>query len=367
MRLLYLYPEEWTGRRAREVHTLSTCIALAQYGVEVTLLTAGGRRELLSHVRDMTGATEMPGLHLATLSRTLGPIRSAAIFSFYFRIWLWWQEKFDWAYVIHLKAAAMLSRARLPYAYEAHEIFAETPQKNETRQTQLHQLEKKLLEGAALRIATSASLAAALRRRYGGLSDNFVIAPNAGLSPLDRGISAANGPFVYAGSIADWKGLDLVIQASRDAQVPLKIIGGTAEEWQQLGQNLDTRGIIWQSRVPLSELPEALGGARAGLIPTQPETPSGRYSCPMKLFDYARCGLSVISTALPSLQSLEVGPWCLQVSSPTREAWAETMRNFHYSATQVEMARNWAAAHTWAKRAEFLVRAFARCGVRGSF
>ena len=45
MRLLYLYPEEWTGRRAREAHTLSTCAALAREGVDVTLVTAGGLAE----------------------------------------------------------------------------------------------------------------------------------------------------------------------------------------------------------------------------------------------------------------------------------------------------------------------------------
>src|SRR5258707_5678135 len=113
MRLLYLYPEEWTGRRAREVHTLSTCAALAQCGVEVTLLTAGGRRELQDHLRDVAGTPEVPGLHLVALSRSLGPIRSASIFSIHFKMWLRRQPPFDWAYTIHLKAAEMLTRAQI--------------------------------------------------------------------------------------------------------------------------------------------------------------------------------------------------------------------------------------------------------------
>ena len=77
MRLLYLYPEEWTGYRAREVHTLSTCVALAQSGVQVTLVTAGGLPELRAQLNDLSGSASVPGLHLEALSRSLGPIRSA--------------------------------------------------------------------------------------------------------------------------------------------------------------------------------------------------------------------------------------------------------------------------------------------------
>lgn len=363
MRLLYLYPEEWTGRRAREVHTLSTCAALAQNGVDVTLVTAGGLRELRDQARDMVDETTVPGLHLTSLSRSLGPVRSATIFSFHFKNWLWRQEKFDWAYIIHLKAAAILTSARVPYAYEAHEIFDETPQRNAATQKQLHELEQRTLIDAAARVATSAPLADALSKRY-DLSDDFAIVPNAGLPPLERSAGAPDGPFVYGGSIADWKGLDLVIHASRDAQVPLKIVGGSREEWHRLGQQIDTKDILWQPRVPLSELPDALAGSRAGLIPTQPETPSGRYSCPMKLFDYARCGLPVITTKLPSLQSLGVGPWCTQVTASTREAWTDALKNFRHSMTQAETARIWSGAHTWTKRGELLVRCFAGRDVR---
>jgi len=355
MRLLYLYPEEWTGWRAREVHALSTCAALARSGVEVVLVTAGGKQKLHGHLPEVAGTTDVPGLRLVALSRALGPIRSAAIFSIHFKKWLRGQARFDWAYLIHLKAAGMVRHARVRYLYEAHEVFDETPLKNPSRQNRLHELECDVLFGAGARVATSAALAAALRERY-ALPDDFTIVPNAGLPPLDHGMGASDGPFVYGGSIADWKGLDQVIDASRDAQVPLKIVGGTEKEWRKLGQQIETGGIAWQPRVALADLPRVLAGARGGLIPTHPETPSGRYSCPMKLFDYARCGLPVISTALSSLQSLEVGSWCVQVSPPSRAAWVDALRRFRYEATQAEAARTWSGAHTWTQRAELLKR-----------
>ncbi len=356
MRLLYLYPEEWTGRRAREVHTLSTCVALAQLGLDVTLLTAGGLPQLQHHLLDIAGADSVSGLTFTALSRSLGPIRSAAIFEFHFNKWFTAQPRFDAAYIIHLKAGAMLQKVRLPYAYEAHEIFAETPQKSEPLALKLRDLERDVLTHAKWRIATSTPLADALCETY-ALPADFAIVPNAGLPPLHHITSLPQGPFIYAGSIADWKGLDLLIRGTREAEVPLKVIGGTTEEWQKLGTELDLTGIAWQPRVALSDLPHALEGARAGLIATQPGTPSGRYSCPMKIFDYARVGLPVLTTALPSLKSLDVGPWCTQVEAPTHEAWTNALYLFRYDATHAEAARAWAASHTWRQRADQLVHA----------
>lgn len=356
MRLLYLYPEEWTGRRAREVHTLSTCVALAEVGLNVTLVTAGGARKLNRQLYDMTGKVVVPDLNLVALSRRVGPVRSSTVFRIHFLNWLQTQAPFDWVYIIHLKAAAMLKRTHAPYAYETNEIFAQTPQKNAARQSKLHELERHVLSGATLRVATSSALATALGTWF-AVPNDFVIIPNAGLPPLEKSVGSPNGPFVYAGSLFDWKGLDLVIHAARAAQVPLKIIGGTKREWQKLGKRIDTTGVEWIAQVPVTELPKALTGARAGLVPTQPEAPSGRYACPMKLFDYARCGLPVLSATLPSLQSLHVGMWCRQIATPSPETWAEAFRNFRYNTTEAEAALAWGNEHTWANRAELLITA----------
>lgn len=355
MRLLYLYPEEWHGHRAREVHTLSTCVALARRGADVTLVIAGGLRQAEEQLRDIAGSDEIPGLQFVVLTRGIGPIRSAAIFAKLFRFWYQRQPPFEAGYVIHLKAAAILKRALLPYLYEAHEIFAETPRQTAAQQESLHALECDALSGAAWRVATSKPLSVALRAHY-TLPNDFFIVPNAGRLPQPQSVFSADGPFVYAGSIADWKGLETVIAASRAAGVPLKIVGGTAEEWQQLHKAMPAEHVTWQPRVSLEELPRALAGARAGLIPTRPDSPSGRYSCPMKLFDYAGCGLPVLATALPSLESLNVGSWCVRIETPTVESWTDALRNFKSSTVLAETARAWAGVHTWAQRADKLTQ-----------
>jgi len=355
MRLLYLYPEEWTGLKSREVQVLASCAALADSGVDVTLITAGGDEELHDQLLDMAGATEIPGLDLVSLSRKLGPVQSTAIFSRNFNHWMKKRQPFDLACIRHLKAAGVLAQAKIPYAYEAHSIYT-AMQSNPSRQRLLHKVEGQVLAGAKLHIATSAPLAVALLTWF-NLSKDFTVVPNAGMPPSSSYLGSPDGPFVYCGSIDDASELAAMIQATRDAKLPLKIVGGTDEEWRLLGGEIDTGGIEWQPRVPLSHLPDALAGARAGLIPTNTDAPSGEFSCPLKLFDYARCGLPVLSTMLPSLQNLEVGPWCTQIPSPARLSWVEALQNFRYDAGQAEAARVWSGEHTWGHRAEMLKHA----------
>jgi glycosyltransferase involved in cell wall biosynthesis len=355
MRLLYLYAEEWTGQRAREVHTLSTCVALAKAGVEVTLVTAGGQDELREHLLDVAGSETVPGFENVALSRALGPIRSTSIFSRNFNYWVKTVPPFKFGYIIHLKAGPILRQAGIPYAYEAHEIFANAPQ-NPVRQRKLHELERQVLAQASRLIATSAPLAMALGTWF-SIDQDFTIVPNAGQPALDHAVGDPTGPFVYCGSIADWKGLDVAIGAAREAQSPLRIIGGTVEEWRAMAERVDCSAVEWRPRVPLHDVPEALVGARAGLITTNLDTPSGEFSCPMKLFDYARCGLPVITTALPSLQSLYVGSWCTEVPSPSQASWVEALKQFQYEPAHTEAARQWADRHTWEVRAAQIMRA----------
>ena len=129
------------------------------------------------------------------------------------------------------------------------------------------------------------------------LSNDFSIVPNAGLPPLDEAISDRRRPVC-------------LLRIHRRLEGPRRRHSGRARRAGSAENHRRHRGGMARSsasrstqtessgspRVRLHELPEALAGARAGLIPTNPDMPSGEFSCPMKLFDYARCGLPVLST-----------------------------------------------------------------------
>jgi glycosyltransferase involved in cell wall biosynthesis len=336
---------------------LKTCLALAATGVEVCLVTAGGldigaQAALLGH--------KLPGnFAVHCLSRRLGPIKSAAMYAWRFRRWLETQPPFDLAYAIHLKAARLLEDCRIPYWWEAHEVFADTPPAGSARQRRLAELERFVLEHAAGRVATSHALAEALNCRYFSPPLPFAVIPNAGDPPLGASLADPTGPLVYAGSLEAWKGLSLALEAAAQVGIAVRVVGGTAVEWQAVLRLMPSAALgvqmDWRPRVPLSQLPELLKGCRAGIIPTSPDTGSGRYSCPMKLFDYARCGLPTVATALPALQSLAVGSWCRLVQGGSLQAWKRALQE---PPTDGAAAMQWAASHTWAVRAQQLLKAF---------
>lgn len=352
-RLLYLYPEEWTGKRAREIHALQTCLALADAGANVTLIT--GADFAVDKALPNVGRKKAPeGFHTHQLSRRFLVIKSWKLFRWKFQRWMKKHGGYDLAFLIHLKAVPVVRELGLPYWWEAHEVFAETPEPGSVDSIRLDAMEQEALECAAGRIATSKALAHALEKRY--KVKDFHIVPHGGDPPLPTALAEPGGPLVYAGSLANWKGLDLAIEAATHANIPVRVIGGNRGEWDRFvaENNISEEAqkhIIWKPRVPPDTLPERLSGARLGLSPTRPETASGRYSLPMKLFDYARCGIPAVCTALPSLEGLGSEPWCRQVIEPTIEAWVNALQ---YPASGAEEALIWAGEHTWLKRAEKL-------------
>lgn len=356
-RLLYVYPEEWTRTRAREIQVLGTCIALARLGARVTLVTAGGA-DPRAHAPALGHPDWPSSLEHVALPRTLGPLRSIRVFARRLARWLARAGRPDVAYIRHPKAAPLLARLGIPYWYEAQEVFAESAAPGTARLARLERMEGGALAGARGRVATCVAMAAALNERYFRDAPRpFAIVPNAGGPPLDRSVADPTGPLAYAGSLADWKGLPLALEAAARCGLPVRVVGGGEGEWARLAARLTPAaraGVEWRPRVPLAALPDALAGTRAGLIPTDIGSGSGHYSCPLKLFDYARFGLPVVITDLPSLPDLEMGPWCTRVATPSVEGWAQALAALPPGGAG-DAPREWAARHTWDVRARALL------------
>jgi glycosyltransferase involved in cell wall biosynthesis len=357
MRILYLYPEEWTGRRAREIHTLHTAAALAAAGAEVHLITASPI-DLNAEINKIQ-ATNSPHLTTQSFTRIFHlaqiTIRSHLLFST--KLNAWYKKKihkpFDIGFAIHLKAARWFQKVQLPYLWEAHEIFSETSPKR-------YHLESLAIFRAAKRIATSHALARALQKTY-RKTIHFEIVPNAGHPPSHQSAYNPTGPILYAGSIENWKGLHVALSAALALDKAVRIIGGDFQQKQHLMRSLPYperhHRIQWHARQNRSELLHQFQGASVGIISTDPDTPSGRYSCPMKLFDYASAGLPVIASPLPSLTSLGCGPWLKIVSENRLESWIEALQ----TPPQGGFApQQWASENTWEKRAQKILSYLAR-------
>jgi glycosyltransferase involved in cell wall biosynthesis len=364
MRLLYPYGEEFTGERAREVHTINRAHSLAECGMDVTLVVAESPRfnsgeQLLRHF----GLLPSAHLKIEFLPRRLrlGPMRFVSTKMFYRRLggWLKHQPPFDVVYLIHLKAADYLEteHSHLPVVFEAHEIFADSFPTDHPKHTRVKELEDDVYSRARAIVATSNFLLSALEERYPIPTKTNVI-PNAVESsffevPLDR---AEPRRIVYIGSFQHWKGVDVALTAMRDlGDYKLDLFGGTAEQGAALKATAPPN-VYFHGYARHDQILPTLAKASVALIPNLLEPKSSLYTFPMKLLEYAAAGRMVVSSDLPVVRELHLGDWAQIVPAGNSAALADAIRNQDQlrTAPLQEDARAWARGFTWERGAEIL-------------
>ena len=238
MKLLYIFPEEFAGRFAREYHVYRLAEGLAAAGCDVTLAAApSSRLSTAEQLHAFFGGSRSPRLRVVWLKRevALGPwkIRSSARF---FRQLddLIASLQPDAAYTMHLKAADHLGRRQpaLPLVFEAHEIFADSYSEASATYRGLFALETRIYAHARAIVAISPYLATCLRQRFpirvpltvqhDGIDESMLL--DLARPPPDP------RELIYAGSLQSWKGVSVAIDAMRLLpEFRLTVLGGAGD------------------------------------------------------------------------------------------------------------------------------------------
>lgn len=115
----------------------------------------------------------------------------------------------------------------------------------------------------------------------------------------------AEGPVVYAGGLAAWKGIAILLEAARSLpEIPLKIVGGGAVErllWRRRGA---PRNVRFLPRVAHDQVPAILRGARVLVLPNTGEGISGPYTSPLKMFEYMAAARPIVATGIDPLREV---------------------------------------------------------------
>lgn len=120
---------------------------------------------------------------------------------------------------------------------------------------------------------------------------------------------------IYAGTLDKWSGIDVLVEAisllrEKRGEVKLIVIG---KDWKDgfysgeiiplIKENKLEGSVLHIGSKDYQELPLYLKRASVGVIPNRP-IDLRRYSCPLKLFDYAACGLPVVCTDIGEMGRL---------------------------------------------------------------
>ncbi|MDD5262139.1 MAG: glycosyltransferase family 4 protein [Methylacidiphilales bacterium] len=363
LRLLYLYGEEITGKRAREIHTLNRCLSLCRAGLRVDLVVA----ESPAFPSDTLlfkafGLAAHENLSITRLPRRwkLGPFSVTSSRHYYRQVehLLAGAAHFDATYAIHLKAAQFLQKSLpdLPTVFEAHEIFADAWPEGCGKFLKLSRQESEVYGRARAVVATSAYLLGELQRRY-KMPEKVFISPNCADESffLDASDSQDRNELIYVGSFQGWKGVPTAVAAMRHLpEHHLTVVGGSAEQVRALSAhapaNVSFTGFLSRKKIlPL------LSRASIGLLPNRLEPKNSLYTFPMKFLEYAAANKKIVATDLPVLRELGPGPWVAFAPPDDPKALAEAVLALS-SRNAGHEPRDWALNYRWDARALVLAQ-----------
>jgi glycosyltransferase involved in cell wall biosynthesis len=354
VKLLYIFPEEFTGRFAREYHVYRLAESLAAAGCDVTLAAAPSLQLAnADQLHDLFGGGRSERLNVVWLKRrvSFGPwnIRSSA--------WFYRQLdrviaslKPDGAFTMHLKAADYLGKRypSLPLVFEAHEIFADTYPENTARHRNLLDMERRIYAHVRGVVAISTHLAESLQSRFtlrapirvqhDGIDETMLLnAPE----PPDA------HELIYTGSLQPWKGVPVAVEAMRLLpEFHLTILGGAGKPLDLLLQNAPAN-VTCLGQVTREALRPFLQRAAIGLMPNLLEPRSALYTFPLKLLEYSAAGKGIVASRIPIFEKLDLGGWVETVPSGSPEALAAAVRALTQRGVDRGAARTWAGKFLW--------------------
>ena len=357
MKLLYVFPEEFAGRFAREYHVYRLADSLAAAGCEVTLAAApSARLSAREPVHDLFGGTNSERLQLVWQKReiALGPWKIRSGGWFYRRLdRIVAGLKPDLVFTMHLKAADHFAarHPEIPLVFEAHEIFADTYAEGTAKHEALLVMEKRVYGHARGVVTISGYLAKSLQSRFGlrlplrvqhdGIDEAMLLDSPAAPDPRE---------LIYTGSLQLWKGVPVAVAAMRLLpEFHLTVIGGEGKSLEQLRQGAPSN-VTFLGQLPRSALRPYLQKASLGLMPNLLEPRSALYTFPLKLLEYSAAGKGIVASQIPVFDDLDVAGWVELAPSGSPEALAAAVRARAEKGADAAAARNWAAQFLWSRQ-----------------
>ncbi|MHA7834060.1 MAG: glycosyltransferase family 4 protein [Algiphilus sp.] len=323
MKILYVCRSNLRSRDANAVHVLHMTRALSELGHEVNVVAAKAPE---AHVRNASNLKWQCGSrHI----KHLPPCARVPLLA-------WWNVKAapqaDVIVSRHLPSVATLCQGKTPLIVELHAL-----QKGRLG---------RWLEAAALRspnlvrvIAISEPLRRDLLSRYPFLSADTVRTLHDAAVLPDRRTPPAlkhRRPVLqigYVGNLYPGKGAEMTLRLAAELpQFDFHVVGGSQEECRRvfggpLPANVQAHGYL-----PHADLAGIYASLDVGLVPISPKVADrdgndiGRWTSPLKLFEYLAAGLAVIASDVPSLRGLlQPGHEALVAPPDDVAAWTEAL------------------------------------------
>jgi glycosyltransferase involved in cell wall biosynthesis len=374
MKIVYISTSIIPSRSANSIHVMKVCQAFAQNGHEVVLLApdVGGSRETgVADVYEFYGVdrcfeiVSLPtlkgraGNHLYEIqaARKAGRLNPDLIYS-------------------RSALACLFTAPPIPTVLECHAPI----NRNWITGQVLGALIKR--KNLARFVVITKALERHFLAGYPDLKSKIMVAPDAADTPADdrRAATLASRAHTlnvgYLGHLYPGKGMEVVVPlAERCPWATFHVVGGTESDlaiWRSKTAGMGN--VVFYGHQPPAIAASYVTAFDVVLLPNQgsvrafgskggsPHSDIGRWTSPLKMFEYMAHGKAIISSDLPVLQEvMKHGHNALLAPPDDIGAWVSCLKRLNddttlRSALGANARKDFLTSHTWLKRSALTIR-----------
>jgi glycosyltransferase involved in cell wall biosynthesis len=214
-------------------------------------------------------------------------------------------------------------------------------------------VERDLLHEADLVLFSSQGLL----ERYPDVRKSLLVRNAVTSSEFRAGLSSPSAPAVagYVGALDSWFDIESVETAALQNPLCRFILAGRVE-FEPIRRLQALPNVELAGEIPYGQIPELLAGFRIALIPFR-LNPLTLMTNPIKMYEYFSCGLPVVSTPLPEVETM--GDLVYLAATPDDFARQVTCALAENQPARRTRRREIAARESWTERARSISQAFA--------
>lgn len=375
MNISYLCGSIIPSRAANSVHVMKMCQALARDGHSVTLLAPTKRGEYESDVDDVFDFYDVERI-FEVRKLPCPRVKGRSIIYAVATAWTVQNIRPDLVFGRYVHGCALAAWMGYPTIFECHQPIWEIGR--------IHQAFFELLRRGT-EFQKFVVISEALKEIYLEKKDmspsQIIVAHDAADDPGSIGnpaeLSGAREKALqvgYVGNLYSGKGMSVIAEvAPRMPDLDFHVVGGAEDDIAEWKQRVTTKNVIFHGFVNQSEVPRYMEALDVCLLPNQRtvsvfgsgDADIGRYTSPLKMFEYMSHGKPIIASDLPVLREVLTDGKNAVLCGPEDAAeWVRALRQLNNDTSKrrrlgEQARRDFEAEYTWSARAERILESVA--------
>ncbi len=355
MKLTYLAASTLPSQGADAVHVMNMCKALAENGIDVTLIARKSKSS--QNIFEYYGIKEnLFKIHLVKRPniKILGGFiygwRVAKVYNIL--------SKPDAIYARSMHALERINPKKIPFAFESHWVPT----------NKIYYLwQKKWLykENLVAFIFISKGLKNIYNQLFPNSINKFKILHDACNIPNYKPEAKKNKRLQvgYVGSFFKGNGYDLIPEmAKKMPDVDFHIVGGKGKILTQLKKTYKLPNLKFYGHIPYKYLPKIYSNLDVMLSPYQNDLPHINWVSPMKLFEYMSYKKAIITSDFPVIREVLNEKNSILVKADDIDAWCKAINKLKDEKLRKQLSDNayklFMDKYTWDHRAKEIINLF---------